>query len=196
MPTTNASLTISRKAGEKLTGSSACATKRSPNRQRQTSQSSTNCSTRRSTPTGSSSPTCIAPSNCWFWFYDQRAGAENLIKEAIYPSGRWLMNCNHFPVDDVGLQPELLVDAVHEPAQVAALKHTTLATARLRFLFLAAKIWRHAGRVGVSYSDHYTEQGWIDCGPSRPKDSDSAQCWPLCSRSRPDVHKIYALGSQ
>ena len=42
-----------------------------------------------------------------------------------------------------------------EEAQVAAPKHTTLATARLRFLFLAAKIFRHAGRVGVSYSDHY-----------------------------------------
>ena len=39
------------------------------------------------------------------------------------------------------------------------MKHTTLATARLRFLFLAAKIWRHPGRVGVSYSDHYPEQG-------------------------------------
>jgi hypothetical protein len=24
---------------------------------------------------------------------------------------------------------------------------------------LAAKIWRHAGRVGVSYSDHYEDQG-------------------------------------
>jgi hypothetical protein len=53
------------------------------------------------------------------WFYDQRAGAENLIKEAnndaglaAYPSGRWLMNCNHFPVGDAGLQSELLVDAV------------------------------------------------------------------------------------
>jgi hypothetical protein len=30
---------------------------------------------------------------------------------------------------------------------------------RLRFLFLAAKIWRHSGRVGVSYSDHYEEKG-------------------------------------
>jgi hypothetical protein len=39
------------------------------------------------------------------------------------------------------------------------LRHTTLATARLRFLFVAAKIWRHAGRVGVSYSDHYQEKG-------------------------------------
>ncbi len=35
----------------------------------------------------------------------------------------------------------------------------TLATTRLKFLFLAAKIWRHAGRVGVSYSDHYEEKG-------------------------------------
>src|SRR6266852_5993497 len=37
------------------------------------------------------------------WFYNQRAGAENLIKEAnndaglaAYPSARWAMNCNHF----------------------------------------------------------------------------------------------------
>lgn len=43
-----------------------------------------------------------------------------------------------------------------------SLQHTTLATARLRFLFLAAKIWRHAGRVGVSYSDHYEEKGLFD----------------------------------
>jgi hypothetical protein len=43
--------------------------------------------------------------------------------------------------------------------KVDTLRHTTLATARLRFLFLAAKIWRHAGRVGVSQSDHYEESG-------------------------------------
>jgi hypothetical protein len=29
----------------------------------------------------------------------------------------------------------------------------------LRFLFVAAKIWRHAGRVGISYSDQYPERG-------------------------------------
>lgn len=39
------------------------------------------------------------------------------------------------------------------------LQHTTLATARLRFLFVAAKIWKHAGRVGISYSDQYAERG-------------------------------------
>jgi hypothetical protein len=42
---------------------------------------------------------------------------------------------------------------------VATLRHTTLATARLRFLFVAAKIRSHAGRTGVSYSDHYVEKG-------------------------------------
>jgi hypothetical protein len=47
-----------------------------------------------------------------------------------------------------------------EEAKVAERKHTTLPIARLRFLFLADKIWRHAGRVGVGYSDQYAE--W-DC---------------------------------
>ena len=43
-------------------------------------------------------------------------------------------------------------------ADINTLKHTTLATSRLRFLFIAAKIWRHAVRTGVSYSDHYEEK--------------------------------------
>lgn len=42
---------------------------------------------------------------------------------------------------------------------VATLKHTTLATSRLRFLFIAAKIWSHAGRTGIHYGDHYEEKG-------------------------------------
>jgi hypothetical protein len=46
-----------------------------------------------------------------------------------------------------------------EGGEVASMRHTTLATARLRFLFLAAKIWRHAGRVGISYSDQYEDRG-------------------------------------
>jgi hypothetical protein len=51
-------------------------------------------------------------------------------------------------------------------ADATELKHTRLAISRLRFLFVAAKIWRHAGRTGVSYSDHYEEKGvfqrWMD----------------------------------
>ena len=54
-----------------------------------------------------------------------------------------------------------MADAFNREGQTTAenLKHTTLATARLRFLFLAAKIVRHAGAVLVRYSDHYAEQG-------------------------------------
>ena len=105
------------------------------------------------------------------WFYQQRAGAENLIKEAnndaglaAHPSARWAMNCIHFQLAMLAynLNCWLMLFNREEEAKVAALGHTTLATTRLKFLFLAAKIWRHAGRVGVSYSDHYPEQGLIE----------------------------------
>lgn len=105
------------------------------------------------------------------WFYQQRAGAENLIKEAnndaglaAHPSARWAMNCIHFQLAMLAYNLNCWLMLFHrdEEAQVAALGHTTLATTRLKFLFLAAKIWRHAGRVGVSYSDHYPEQGLIE----------------------------------
>jgi hypothetical protein len=108
------------------------------------------------------------PVDLLVWFYSQRGGAENLIKEAnndaglaAHPSGRWMMNCNHFQLAMLAynLNCWLMLFNREEEAKVETLKHTTLATARLRFLFLAAKIWRHAGRVGVSYSDHYAEQG-------------------------------------
>lgn len=109
-----------------------------------------------------------APIDALAWFYNQRAGAENLIKEAnndaglaAHPSQRWAMNCNHFQIAMLAynLNCWLLLFNREESADAAALQHVRLATARLRFLFLAAKIWRHGGRVGVSYSDHYPEQG-------------------------------------
>ena len=56
----------------------------------------------------------------------------------------------------------LLLFNREDHVKVEQMPHTTLATARLRFLFLAAKIWRHAGRVGVSYSDHYPEKGLFE----------------------------------
>jgi hypothetical protein len=101
-------------------------------------------------------------------FYNQRAGAENLIKEAnndaglaAYPSARWAMNCNPFQLAMLAynLNCWLMLFNREEKAGAEELQHTTLAISRLRFLFLAAKIWRHGGRVGVSYSDHYAEQG-------------------------------------
>jgi hypothetical protein len=105
------------------------------------------------------------------WFYNQRAGAENLIKEAnndaglaAHPSRRFDVNRNHFQLAMLAynLNCWLMLFNREPRADVAALQHTTLATARLRFLFLAAKIWRHAGRTGVSYSDHYEEKGLFE----------------------------------
>src|SRR4029077_4601586 len=101
-------------------------------------------------------------------FYRQRAGAENLIKEAnndaglaAHPSGRWALNCVHFQLAmrAYNLNCWLMLFNREERAKTEDLHHTTLATARLRFLFLAAKIVRHAGTVLVRYSDHYAEQG-------------------------------------
>jgi len=102
------------------------------------------------------------------WFYNQRAGAENLIKEAnndaglaAHPSGRWATNCVHFQLVMLAYNLNCWLMLFHreEGAKSDAFKHTTLATARLRFLFVAAKIWQHAGRTGISYSDQYQERG-------------------------------------
>jgi Transposase DDE domain group 1 len=102
------------------------------------------------------------------WFYNQRAGAENLIKEAnndaglvAHPSGRWATNCVHFQLVMLAynLNCWLLLFQREEGVQANELLHTRLATARLRFLFVAAKIWKHSGRVGISYSDQYAERG-------------------------------------
>jgi Transposase DDE domain group 1 len=102
------------------------------------------------------------------WHYDQRAGAENLIKEAnndaglaAHPSRQWAANCVHFQLAMLAynLNCWLILFQREEKTKVEDLQHTTLAVARLRFLFLAAKIWRHAGRVGISYSDQYAERG-------------------------------------
>ena len=112
-----------------------------------------------------------APLDALVGFYRGRASAENLIKEAnndaglaAHPSKRWMMNANWFQIVMLAynLNCWLLLFQREETAQSADIPHTTLATARLRFLFLAAKIWRHAGRVGVSYSDHYQERGLLD----------------------------------
>ena len=53
----------------------------------------------------------------------------------------------------------LLLFQREEGVPAEELQHTTLATARLRFLFVAAKIWKHSGRVGISYSEQYAERG-------------------------------------
>jgi hypothetical protein len=111
------------------------------------------------------------PLDALVWFYNQRAGAENLIKEAnndaglaAHPSKRWMMNANWFQIVMLAYNLNCWLQLFNREGseQADQMQHTTLATARLRFLFLAAKIWRHAGQVGVSYSDHYEEKGVFD----------------------------------
>src|SRR5271169_4171781 len=97
----------------------------------------------------------------------KRAGAENLIKEAnndaglaAHPSARFDINGIHFQLAMLAynLNCWLMLFNREAGTDSGTLRHTTLATARLRFLFVAAKLWRHAGRTGVSYSDHYEER--------------------------------------
>jgi hypothetical protein len=101
------------------------------------------------------------------WFYSQRAGAENLIKEsnndaglAAHPSHLFVTNQNHFQLAMLAynLNAWLMLFNREATETTESLKHTTLATARLRFLFIAGKIWRHSGRTGISFSDHYEEK--------------------------------------
>src|ERR1700730_13962484 len=108
------------------------------------------------------------PIDVLVWFYRQRATAENLIKEAnndaglaAHPSKRWAMNCVHFQLAMLAynLNCWLLLFNREKTADATEMKHVQLSTTRLRFLFLAAKIWCHSGRVGLSYSDQYQEKG-------------------------------------
>jgi hypothetical protein len=100
-------------------------------------------------------------------FYDERAGAENLIKEAnndtgltAHPYHRFEMNRAHFQLVMLAYNLNCWLMLFHREEGVTSsqMRHTTLATARLRFLFVAAKIWRHGRRVGVRYSDHYQDK--------------------------------------
>src|SRR5260370_39318266 len=71
------------------------------------------------------------------------------MEGVVVELGMWAENLNCW----------LMLFNREEEAKTEDLRHTTMATARLRFLFLAAKIVRHAGAVLVRYSDHYAEQG-------------------------------------
>ena len=76
------------------------------------------------------------------------------------PPGLFVTNQNHFQLAMLAynLNAWLMLFNREATDTTESLKHTTLATARLRFLFIAAKIWRHSGRTGVSFSEHYEEE--------------------------------------
>jgi hypothetical protein len=66
------------------------------------------------------------------------------------------MNANWFQIvmPTHNLNCWLLLFNREEHESPETLRHTTLATARLRFLFVAAKIWRHAGSDRVKPAGH------------------------------------------
>ena len=103
------------------------------------------------------------------------APAENLIKESnndagltAHPSGRFDTNgarvisafSIHFQLAMLAynLNCWLLLMQRGEEETVETLKHTTMETARFRFLFIAAKLRSHSGRTEISFSDQYPEQ--------------------------------------
>ncbi len=87
--------------------------------------------------------------------------ANNDAGLAVHPSHRFDVNSAHFQLAMLAYNLNcwlMLFQRDDEMTDVTTLQHTTLATARLKFLFVAAKIWRHAGRTGISFSADYAEQ--------------------------------------
>ena len=100
-------------------------------------------------------------------FYDERGSAENLIKEAnndtgltAHPYHRFEMNRVHFQLVMLAYNFNcwLMLFNREEGISVSQMQHITVATARLRFLFLAARIWKHGRTTGVHYSSHYEDK--------------------------------------
>ncbi len=100
--------------------------------------------------------------------YNQRVGAENLIKEtnndaglAAYPSARWAMNCNHFQMAMLAydLNCWLMLFNREEKAACRRPEAHDLGDLPLALPVSGGQDLATRGRVGVSYSDHYPEQG-------------------------------------
>ena len=111
-------------------------------------QINTNCSKHHPTPNGGSVQIRTVRCTRWVALDAQRAGAENLMEKeanndaglAAHPSGRWMMNCNWFQIAMLAYNLNCWLQLFNreEGAEIGSMRHTTLATARLRFLFAAA----------------------------------------------------------
>lgn len=104
-------------------------------------------------------------------FYNKRAAVENLIKESnndigltAHPSGQWAMNANHFQLSMIAynLNCWLALFEREESLTVPELTHRTIATTRLRMLYLAAKITRHGGQTEIHFGSQYQERDRFD----------------------------------
>jgi len=123
------------------------------------------------------------------WFYNQRAGAENLIKKSpiMMRAGRLSLGAlgdelHPFPDGHAGLQLDEAVQSGRKGA-CGRPEAPDLGDLPVALPVLATKIWRHGDRVGVSYSDHYAEQGFSSdccsgCERSRSARRTMRRCWP------------------
>ena len=104
-------------------------------------------------------------------FYNKRAAVENLIKESnndigltAHPSGQWAMNANHFQLSMIAYNLNCWLELFEreESATVPELRHRTVATTRLRLVYLAAKITRHGGQTEIHFGSQYQERDRFD----------------------------------
>jgi hypothetical protein len=109
-------------------------------------------------------------------FYNKRAAVENLIQEAN---------------NDIGLTAHLIAYNLNcwlalfereESLTVPELTHRTVATNRLRLLYLAARITRHGGQTEIHFGAQYQERNRFDQLMAR---------WRAIERSLPGfAHRI------
>ena len=97
--------------------------------------------------------------------YAGRAAAENLIKEAnndagitSVPGRNFLVNKNFFFMAMLAYNLNRWVMLFNHVGK-EGYQRTMLSTARLKYLFIAAKVVRHARRGRIRYSADYEEQG-------------------------------------
>jgi len=104
-------------------------------------------------------------------FYNKRAAVENLIKESnndigltAHPSGQWAMNANHFQLSMIAYNLNCWLELFEreESVTVSELRHRTVATMRLRMVYLAAKITRHGGQTEIHFGAQYQERDRFD----------------------------------
>ena len=104
-------------------------------------------------------------------YYNKRAAVENLIKESnndigrtAHPSGQWAVNANHFQLSMIAYSLNCWLELFEreESVTVPELTHRTVATTRLRLVYLAAKITRHGGRTEIHFGSQYQEGDRFD----------------------------------
>ena len=100
-------------------------------------------------------------------FYAQRAGAENLIKEAnndaglaAHPSARWAINCViQIAMLAYNLNCWLQLFNREEGVQSGGYATHDSGDGAVAVFIRGGQDWRHAGSSLVRYSDHYAEKG-------------------------------------